>query len=76
MNNPCTGALLETVGANLSLMGTVFTILMCSILNGFQSRVLYIAWVVTNYQYHHSAQGRRPWVCRVCHGTPRFWQIS
>ena len=31
MNNPCTGALLETVGDNL-LMGTVFTILMCSIL--------------------------------------------
>ena len=23
-----------------------------------------------------SKQGCRPWVCRVCHGTPRFWQIS
>ena len=53
MKNPCTGALLETVGANLSLMGTVFTILMSSILHGFQSRVLYLAWVDTNY--HHSA---------------------
>ena len=21
-------------------------------------------------------QARRPWVCRVCHGTPRFWQNS
>ena len=21
-------------------------------------------------------QACRPWVCRVCHGTPRFWQIS
>ena len=41
MNNPCTEALLEAVGANI-LMGTVFTILMCSISLGFQSRVLYI----------------------------------
>ena len=23
-----------------------------------------------------SIQACRPWVCRVCHGTPRFWQIS
>ena len=22
------------------------------------------------------SQACRPWVCRVCHGTPRFWQIS
>ena len=21
-------------------------------------------------------QACRPWVCRVCHGSPRFWQIS
>ena len=21
-------------------------------------------------------EARRPWVCRVCQGTPRFWQIS
>ena len=21
-------------------------------------------------------QAYRPWVCRMCHGTPRFWQIS
>jgi hypothetical protein len=23
-----------------------------------------------------NSQACRPWVCRVCHGTPRFWQIS
>ena len=23
-----------------------------------------------------TGQARRPWVCRVCHGTPSFWQIS
>ena len=21
-------------------------------------------------------QACRPWVCRVCHGTPNFWQIN
>ena len=29
----------------------------------------------TNYKYI-LYQACRPWVCRVCHGTPRFWQIS
>ena len=23
-----------------------------------------------------NSQACCPWVCRVCHGTPRFWQIS
>jgi hypothetical protein len=29
-----------------------------------------------HFEIYCPLQSRRPWVCRVCHGTPRFWQIS
>ena len=28
------------------------------------------------YHINCQRQACRPWVCRVCHGTPSFWQIS
>ena len=29
-----------------------------------------------SFKVYSVMQACRPWVCRVCHGTPRFWQIS
>ena len=42
-------------------------------------QMVYRLFLVNCYLLHVPrlpSQACRPWVCRVCHGTPRFWQIS
>ena len=39
-------------------------------------KLLFLHQLTQNMTTDLSLQACRPWVCRVCHGTPRFWQIS
>ena len=46
-------------------------------LKSFMKEHFFCLCALTRYSWNTTVnQACRPWVCRVCHGTTRFWQIS
>ena len=42
----------------------------------FKTDVIKVGLVFSIFNFFIAKQACCPWVCWVCHGTPRFWQIS